>query len=286
MADIHANYPALLAVLDELKKMEISTIWLLGDALGRGAYPAETYTWVNKTFTKRSKNYWVSGNHENWVLGTEGESWRQTANPIFVRTDTMERKELSVVQGYPGVFASLQTIVEYSNGNNYDSYLTHECLVNSTSTTLLPWNIALAKENFLWLNENRPGEKSKILLVAHTHVPALFVQDRSDGTFTSRKTLPFVENILESCFNWIINPGSVGYPLDNDPRASFGVLDMEECTYRLIKKEYVIDTTITQIYDKKYPLEMIEHLRTAPLPANTPIEWYEHFQIARKIKES
>lgn len=41
LADLHANLPALRAVLDDVLKLGCDTMWCVGDLVGRGPHPAE-----------------------------------------------------------------------------------------------------------------------------------------------------------------------------------------------------------------------------------------------------
>ena len=41
-SDIHGNIPALEAVLEDIEKRAISTIYCLGDFIGKGPNPNET----------------------------------------------------------------------------------------------------------------------------------------------------------------------------------------------------------------------------------------------------
>jgi len=41
LADLHANLPALRAVLDDILALECDTMWCVGDVVGRGPHPSE-----------------------------------------------------------------------------------------------------------------------------------------------------------------------------------------------------------------------------------------------------
>jgi diadenosine tetraphosphatase ApaH/serine/threonine PP2A family protein phosphatase len=58
-----------------------------------------------------------------------------------------------------------------------------------------------------------------------------------------------------------INPGSVGQPRDEDPRASYGICDLDAMTFTLRRVQY--DFTITQKLMKqaKLPDRLIRRLR-------------------------
>lgn len=53
----------------------------------------------------------------------------------------------------------------------------------------------------------------------------------------------------------IVNPGSVGQPRDDDPRAAYGVLDTETATVDLRRVEYDIDRVISRVEDVGLPVK-------------------------------
>jgi diadenosine tetraphosphatase ApaH/serine/threonine PP2A family protein phosphatase len=62
---------------------------------------------------------------------------------------------------------------------------------------------------------------------------------------------------------YLINPGSVGQPRDRDPRASFGVLELEnedEMVYRHYRVEYPVERTQEKIKGAGLPPMLAERL--------------------------
>jgi diadenosine tetraphosphatase ApaH/serine/threonine PP2A family protein phosphatase len=51
----------------------------------------------------------------------------------------------------------------------------------------------------------------------------------------------------------ILNPGSVGQPRDHDPRASYGIYEIEENTWRLHRVEYDIESVQKRIREVGMP---------------------------------
>jgi predicted phosphodiesterase len=65
ISDIHANYPALLAVLKDIKRQGDELLLVVaGDFLNCGPFPKET---VN--LLRRLNPIIIQGNHDEWVLG-------------------------------------------------------------------------------------------------------------------------------------------------------------------------------------------------------------------------
>lgn len=63
ISDIHSNYPALAAVLDDISSRNISEIYCLGDITGYHTMPNETIELVKKRNIKC-----ILGNHDNDIL--------------------------------------------------------------------------------------------------------------------------------------------------------------------------------------------------------------------------
>ena len=58
----------------------------------------------------------------------------------------------------------------------------------------------------------------------------------------------------------ILNPGSVGQPRDNDPRAAYALLDLEELTWEQRRVAYPIDLTQSQMRVVELPRRLIDRL--------------------------
>lgn len=56
--------------------------------------------------------------------------------------------------------------------------------------------------------------------------------------------------------NLLINPGSVGQPRDEDPRAAYAVLDSETNTVDLKRTRYDVDTVISRVEDVGLPIKI------------------------------
>ena len=58
----------------------------------------------------------------------------------------------------------------------------------------------------------------------------------------------------------IVNPGSVGQPRDNDARAAFAILDLEELSWRYERVAYPIELTQGQMKEAGLPRRLIDRL--------------------------
>lgn len=73
LSDIHANYPALEAVLKHAKRQGAERLWFLGDIVGYGPHPGQCLDWLRADVADGD---WVLGNHDAMLLGLEiRERW-------------------------------------------------------------------------------------------------------------------------------------------------------------------------------------------------------------------
>jgi len=61
-------------------------------------------------------------------------------------------------------------------------------------------------------------------------------------------------------FRLMLNPGSVGQPRDEDPRAAFAILDLQAMTWQFERVEYRIEDTQRQMRRAHLPQELIDRL--------------------------
>jgi diadenosine tetraphosphatase ApaH/serine/threonine PP2A family protein phosphatase len=79
-------------------------------------------------------------------------------------------------------------------------------------------------------------QNTPLCFFGHTHLPVAFVKDSvvRGGTYTKFK--------IEPDKRYFVNPGAVGQPRDNNPRAAYVVYDMEDGTIELRRVAYDIAT--------------------------------------------
>ena len=124
----------------------------------------------------------------------------------------------------------------------------------------------IAMENFGVFTE-------RVCLVGHTHKPAIFrwmpYAEAVNGPRTYRPSK--VDYLQPKCGSalsikqegderLIINPGSVGQPRDNDSRAAYAILDLEEMTWRNERVAYPIELTQGQMQEAELPRRLIDRL--------------------------
>src|ERR1700690_900615 len=214
LSDVHANLPALEAVLAALGPVD--AVWHLGDVVGYGPHPDEV---VDRL--RRLGAVGVRGNHDAAALDLELAEWfnpdarraiEWTAGHITPATrDWLARlPERLEIDGI--------TLVHGSPRDPTWEYIT---------------TASVARANF-------GAFATAHLLFGHTHVPGAFRDDHgrmeaiepSDGS-----------TLVLDARRVLANPGSVGQPRDGDSRASAAILDTTSSTLTWHRVAYPIPPT-------------------------------------------
>ncbi len=65
---------------------------------------------------------------------------------------------------------------------------------------------------------------------------------------------------MDSDYRYLVNVGSVGQPRDNDPRASYVIVDTDEWEVLFKRVEYDIRTTQNKMKEATMPELLVERL--------------------------
>jgi len=244
LSDIHANLPALEAVLADVQGAGLDESWCLGDVVGYGAQPDECTSLVAERCA-----LCLVGNHDLAVLGELDASSFSPAAAAAVRwtREVAKRETMEFLSG-----------LEPADEG-------HEVALYHASPRDPVW------EYVLWPDQAAECievQATRVSLIGHSHVALFFVRPE-DGD----RRLPGGQAVeLEDAAKgaqagagtrldlsegrWLINPGSVGQPRDGDRRAAWLELDTDawEATYHRV--EYEIDRAAEAIAANELP----EHL--------------------------
>ena len=88
LSDIHSNYPAFNAVVQQIKGVD--QFWFLGDLFGYGPYPIETY----RRFESLQNVCSVRGNHDDRLI-SQLCTLNQIASSAII-------KNMEALNAYPG----------------------------------------------------------------------------------------------------------------------------------------------------------------------------------------
>lgn len=225
IGDIHANLPALEAVLRHAHEREIGAIWNVGDLVGYGAFPDEVVEHL------RVENVLsIIGNYDLKVLDIKHkkEKWRRKRIPLKILAfewayQNLSRKSLKYLQSLP------QEIRFEWEGRRV--LLTHASPASNEEAL----DAATAESRF---RELAQMARTDLIICGHSHQP-------------------FVRHVGDI---WFINTGSVGRPDDGDPRATYAIMQtsQDEITVEHFRVPYDIDRAVAAIREKELPEEFAQ----------------------------
>ena len=273
LADVHANLYALEAVLfHATKKNRAEEIWFLGDAVGYGPEPNLCLGLLMKHVNPGA---WVLGNHDEAMryppadeqLVTKQRPTLETlltprADQIGTLADTYEAYKLNyeLLEAFPERFNFLLSR-PFETRIDPEFFLVHGGIRNGTPTTTYTKNLWDARDEFDALAKRFPNSKPRICFAGHSHLPACFKGKLTAAGYEFEKMdlnagmkLQLDEN------NWLLNPGSVGQPRDNDWRASYMLLDCADQTVTLHRVEYDLQATQELMKRRGMPANLINRL--------------------------
>ena len=242
LSDIHANLPALEAVLADVERAGVSELWCLGDVVGYGAQPDECTSLV----AERCELCLV-GNHDLAVLGELDISSFSPAAAAAVRwtQKTADPGTLDFLRGLEPADESGEVALYHASPRDpvWEYVLwpdqAAECIAVRAGGVRLMGHPPFALL-WAWGADRRPAR-----------APALAMEDVARGAQAGAGTrLDLSEG------RWLINPGSVGQPRDGDPRGAWLELDTEAAEVTYHRVEYEIDRAAEAIEATDLP----EHL--------------------------
>ncbi len=202
LSDIHGNWPALEAVLADAQG-DYDRILCLGDYVGYGASPNEVVDWARAHVDRN-----LRGNHDRVACGLSGLDWfndyAQAAAVWTIEHLTNENRAwLRALPKGPDPLENFTLI----HGSPLDE---DEYLITGNA----------AADAFEYLEPD-------FGFFGHTHLQGGFSLRRIRVQVIPR--VPATET--RSVYEWepdtrcLINPGSVGQPRDQDPRAAYAIYE-------------------------------------------------------------
>jgi putative phosphoesterase len=220
IGDVHANLPALEAVLAHAREGGATRIWNIGDFVGYGPFPDEVVRRL-----RREGAISIVGNYDLKVLKfkKKQDKWRTSKRP---------EKWLAFKWAYEHLS---------KESRMYLRSLSPELRMRVAGRRILLTHASPAS-NEEHLTPDTPTERLRelagmadadLVICGHSHQP-----------FTRQ-----VQGV------WFINTGSVGRPDDGNPRATYAILTIEPDVFevRHYRVEYDVARVVAAIRDEGLP---------------------------------
>jgi putative phosphoesterase len=214
IGDVHANLPALEAVLEHARRKHVEAIWNVGDFVGYNAFPEDVVQLLRSEGAIS-----IIGNYDLKVLKfpEKDRKWRTRKRP---------EKWLAFKWAYENLspdsrdyLASLPRDLRFDAGGR-KVLLTH----GSPASVSEHLYVDTPEQR---LRELAEMARANLIIMGHSH----------------REFVRKVDDI------WFINTGSVGRPDDGDPRACYAVLDLDdgEVEVRHHRLDYDVEEAVAAI---------------------------------------
>ena len=228
IADIHANLPALEAVLDQFRHENIDEIWNAGDLIGYGPFPQEVIRRI-----RDNKIQTILGNYDRKVLKFNNKSrkWKAKKHPLKLFAFEWASNQLTVdTRSY------LRDLPEYLKlkSAGYQFLIVH----GSPDSRSEHLTSRTQPERFKSLSMK---SESDFIIFGHSHEPFAHLINRT----------------------WFINPGSVGRSDDGDYRASYAILEISENNTHIHhhRVDYDLNKVIDTMNEYNFPGQFIQMVK-------------------------
>ncbi|KEF34059.1 metallophosphoesterase [Deinococcus sp. RL] len=237
LSDIHANAPALEAVLADAAGRGYDRAVMLGDALGYGGNPAEVLARLRELGAEC-----IRGNHEQMGLDLLGRGGGELLGSGGVVGAALEWQfgqlgadDLTWVASWPDGLEDREVGARFRHGTplSLDTYAD---------------SVTAARDAFA-------GWGGRLGFVGHTHLPGVYAALHAPvGEWVKFQGLSAGGSyLLPPGIRAICNPGSVGQPRDGDPRASYALFDVERQTFEVVRVAYPVEAAQTAILEAGLP---------------------------------
>ena len=200
VSDIHANIQAWKVVYEDIRSNNVDRIICLGDAVGYGPNPRETLREL-----RGKVDAFVLGNHDAALCGKLDESlFNDDARLLLDWTKKqLTPEDLTFLGSFPLTLIGdgfLCAHGEFTEPGNFD-------YVTTAEEALPSWK----------------ANDSTLLIVGHTHKPALYVM----GASGTPRTVEPQDFVVDPGKRYFVNIGSVGQPRGGDTRSCYCIYDSE-----------------------------------------------------------
>ncbi len=230
-SDVHSNLEALNVVSDQIKDLSPDIIIYLGDTVGYGPNPKECI----KTVENMSQIH-VVGNHD-YALFTNNFIYFNPLPKLSLlwTKEHLSKQEIQLLGSHP-LFSIFPLFISEGNAM-FVHGSPRKPLRDYVSPNLPSWSYNM------FFEITREFTEIDFLFLGHTHKPLHIVNEKKH----------------------LFNPGSVGQPRDNDPRASFMTFKINEESkdfeYEHVRLEYDVETTCKKMEELQFHPFLINRLK-------------------------
>jgi predicted phosphodiesterase len=249
ISDIHANFYALLSVLDDMSYRNVDGIWCLGDIVGRGFQPTAVIGELMSLYNRQSPQHrraWLAGNHDRLLLdyATLGFMGGEDAGSVTISGDnqfaihTLQnnyneiKNRLEMLtwlkhfpfysQPHPAVYLAHAAYALDDDGNINEDDASRVYLIRDATITDM-----LSRMN--GLKEIAAG----LVMCGHTHISGAWRFSEGSAVRTDNTNFDLRGELV------YINPGSVGFPRGEDTCPTYVILTTHD-DFATLAIEWVI----------------------------------------------
>ncbi len=233
LSDVHANLPALEAVLRISEPYD--ALWNLGDTVGYGATPNECIDLLSEA----KANPTLIGNHDLAAVGLMPIKWFNAAAATaagWTMLQLTEENRLRIRSGFTSESIGQFHLVHGSPRDPARDYVqTLDDAVGSLRAVA-----------------------AQFVLCGHTHVPMFAELDAEQSPRLVRLEWDMQYSLVGK--RALLNPGSVGQPRDGDPRSAVLLLDSDAFTATWIRIPYDVERAQKAILSAGLPKDLATRL--------------------------
>jgi diadenosine tetraphosphatase ApaH/serine/threonine PP2A family protein phosphatase len=231
LGDVHSNWEALSAVLEDCDAHGLTEFVCVGDLVGYNADPAPCLDRIRGLTSQI-----VCGNHDHYCSHNE-------------RLDDFHPLAANVVDWTRGHLTDGQ--LTYLRGLPLTRRVGGFSIVHSTMDMPEKWGYVFdsldAESHFNY-------QITAVCFYGHTHAPVVFEKH------SAVQRIPYGKMTLDKGRKYFVNVGSVGQPRDGDPRAAYAIYDTASRELELRRVTYDLQKTQAKIRKAGLPERLAKRL--------------------------
>ena len=248
LSDVHANLPALEAVLADIARRDVDQTFHLGDLVGYAPWPNETVELL-----LRSGIVGISGNYDSTVATGYAHCGCKYEDPHQAELAHLsyEWTRRNVSPSTKAALGALPFRLDLTPSGGHSAGPRIILVHGTPALNTAYWTEDRSDDFCLKMASLAGAKRGDAIAFGHTH-------------------LPWTREIDGIRF---INTGSVGRPKDGDPQAGYVVLDVNPdiAAPEFIRIEYDVELAAKAIEAGSLPHEFANDLRTGAKPSVNPV---------------